>query len=43
MNSDKKVKANQIRFIGLKAIGKPQWLENVTTSQIKVAYERIAK
>lgn len=43
MNSDKKVKGNQIRFIGLKAIGKPQWLESVTSSQIKIAYERIAK
>ena len=41
--SDKKVKGNQIRFIGLKKIGKPQWLETVNAAQIKMAYERIAK
>ena len=41
--SDKKVRGNQIRFIGLKSIGKPQWLETVNASQIKMAYERIAK
>lgn len=43
MISDKKVKSNQIRFIGLKKIGKPIWLESVNSKQIKMAYERIAK
>ena len=41
--SDKKVKGNQVRFIGLKRIGKPHWLETVNAAQIKIAYERIAK
>jgi len=43
MISDKKVKSNQIRFIGLKKIGKPIWLESVNSKQIKMAYERIAR
>ena len=43
MISDKKVKGNQIRFIGLTKIGKPTWFESVNSKQIKMAYERIAK
>lgn len=43
MISDKKVKGNQIRFIGLKKIGKPTWFDSVNSKQIKMAYERIAK
>jgi 3-dehydroquinate synthase len=43
MISDKKVKGNQIRFIGLTKVGKPTWFESVNSKQIKMAYERIAK
>ena len=43
MFSDKKVKGNQIRFIGLTKVGKPTWFESVNSKQIKMAYERIAK
>jgi 3-dehydroquinate synthase len=43
MISDKKVKGNQIRFIGLKRIGKPTWYDSVNSKQIKMAYERIVK
>jgi 3-dehydroquinate synthase len=43
MISDKKVKGNQIRFIGLTKVGKPTWFESVNSKQIKLAYERIAK
>ena len=43
MMSDKKVKNQKIRFIGLKKVGKPQWLESVNTKQIESAYERITK
>lgn len=43
MLSDKKVKNQRIRFIGLSKIGKPQWFEAVNTKQIKIAYERISK
>ena len=43
MLSDKKVKNQRIRFIGLSKIGKPQWFEAVNAKQIKMAYERISK
>jgi 3-dehydroquinate synthase len=43
MMSDKKVKNQRIRFIGLKKVGKPQWMESVNTKQIEIAYERIGK
>lgn len=43
MISDKKVKGNQIRFIGLKKIGQPTWFDSVNSKQIKLAYERIAR
>lgn len=43
MQSDKKVKENQVRFIGISKIGKPIWMEKVTSKQIRNAYERIAK
>ena len=43
MISDKKVKGNQIRFIGLKKFGKPTWFDSVNSKQIKLAYERIAR
>lgn len=43
MMSDKKVKNQKIRFIGLKKVGKPQWLESVNIKQIESAYERITK
>ena len=43
MTSDKKVKNQKIRFIGLSKIGKPHWMESINTKQIEIAYERIAK
>jgi len=43
MQSDKKVKNNQVRFIGIAKIGKPIWMEKVNSKQIKIAYERMAK
>ena len=43
MASDKKSRGATLRFIGISDIGKPIWLENVTTDQISVAYERIAR
>jgi 3-dehydroquinate synthase len=43
MMSDKKVKNQTIRFIGLSRVGKPQWLESINSKQIQTAYERIAK
>lgn len=43
MLSDKKVKNQKIRFIGIKGVGKPQWLESVNPKQIESAYERITK
>ncbi len=42
MASDKKSRGAALRFIGIRDIGKPVWLENVTTDQISTAYERIA-
>lgn len=42
MKSDKKVKNQKLRFIGLNKVGKPQWFEEVTNQQIKSAYERIS-
>lgn len=41
MKSDKKVKNDQIRFIGLSKTGKPVWLEAVNQQEIKRAYGRI--
>lgn len=43
MMSDKKVKNQKIRFIGVKKVGKPQWFESVNIKQIEIAYERITK
>jgi 3-dehydroquinate synthase len=43
MASDKKSRGVALRFIGISDIGKPIWLENVTTDQISMAYERIAR
>lgn len=43
MMSDKKVKNQKIRFIGVKKVGKPQWFESVNIKQIESAYERISK
>jgi 3-dehydroquinate synthase len=43
MASDKKSRGAALRFIGISDIGKPVWLENVTTDQISMAYERITK
>jgi 3-dehydroquinate synthase len=40
---DKKVKSGKLRFIGLKAIGKPVWLEDIKSSDIVHVYERIAR
>jgi len=43
MASDKKSRGAALRFIGIRDIGKPVWLENVTIGQISMAYERIAR
>jgi 3-dehydroquinate synthase len=40
---DKKVKKSRVRFIGLSKIGKPVWLEDVSSSLLAKVYERIAK
>jgi 3-dehydroquinate synthase len=42
MSGDKKTRGNQIRFIGLKKIGEPIWLEELTSDQLRQAYERIS-
>jgi|FLOH01.1.fsa_nt_gi 3-dehydroquinate synthase len=42
MANDKKTRGSKLRFIGLEAIGKPIWLENVGLEQISLAYERIS-
>ena len=42
MASDKKSRGAALRFIGISEIGKPVWLENVTTDEITTAYERIS-
>jgi 3-dehydroquinate synthase len=42
MASDKKSRGTALRFIGISEIGKPVWLENVTTDEITTAYERIS-
>jgi 3-dehydroquinate synthase len=40
---DKKVKQDKLRFIGISRIGKPVWLEDVSSSLLAMVYERIAK
>ena len=40
---DKKVKQDKLRFIGISRIGKPVWLEDVSSSLLSKVYERIAK
>jgi len=40
---DKKVKKSRVRFIGLSKIGKPVWLEDVSSSLLAKVYERIVK
>lgn len=40
---DKKVKQSKIRFIGISKIGKPVWLEEVSSSTLTKIYERIAR
>ncbi len=42
MAGDKKSRGMQLRFIGLEEIGKPIWLEAVTSDQIATAYGRIS-
>jgi 3-dehydroquinate synthase len=42
MQGDKKSRNGQIRFIGLKAIGKPVWLDKVKEQDLKAAYARIS-
>jgi len=42
MKGDKKSRNGQIRFIGLKAIGKPLWLEKVKEQDLQSAYARIS-
>ena len=42
MRADKKSRNGQIRFIGLKAIGKPVWLDKVKDADLQRAYARIS-
>jgi len=42
MAGDKKSRGTALRFIGLEEIGKPIWLEAVTSDQITEAYGRIS-
>jgi len=43
MANDKKARASGIRFIGLAKLGEPTWLERVSQSEMKSAYERISQ
>lgn len=43
LTQDKKVKGSSLRFIGISKIGKPVWLEDVSSGQLEKIYERIAK
>ena len=43
MSGDKKSRNGRIRFIGLKAVGQPDWIEEVDSSLLRATYERIAK
>ena len=40
---DKKVKQSKLRFIGISKIGRPVWLEDVSSGTLTKIYERIAK
>jgi 3-dehydroquinate synthase len=42
MKGDKKARGNQMRFIGLEDIGKPSWLEAITSDEITQAYGKIS-
>jgi len=42
MSGDKKSRGGALRFIGIEDIGKPIWMEAVTSDQIAEAYERIS-
>lgn len=42
MAGDKKSRGSSLRFIGLEEVGKPVWLEAVTSDQIADAYGRIS-
>lgn len=42
LTKDKKVKGSRVRFIGITKIGKPIWLEDLSTSQLSKVYEIIA-
>ena len=42
MAGDKKSRGTSLRFIGLESVGKPVWLEAVTSDQIAEAYGRIS-
>lgn len=40
---DKKVKQGKVRFIGISKIGKPVWLDDVSSNTLSRVYERIAQ
>ena len=42
MAGDKKSRAQGIRFVGLKRIEEPVWLESVSQADLRLAYERIS-
>jgi 3-dehydroquinate synthase len=41
MRSDKKVRGNSLRFIGINSVGSPHWLEDVASDELARVYERI--
>jgi 3-dehydroquinate synthase len=41
MQGDKKVRAEQLRFVGVSEVGKPVWFEGVERELAKTIYERI--
>lgn len=41
MSNDKKSRNSKLRFIAISKLGEPVWLEEVTSDQIALAYERI--
>lgn len=43
MSLDKKSRGNTLRFVGISGVGKTQRIEGLSTDQVAVAYEKIAR
>ena len=41
MSGDKKSRDGQIRFVGLRAPGEPDWIEAASADLLKATYEKI--